>query len=282
MKCQKNKIFEYDAAFRQLAQPYVGEHYFRCRLLEFRLQQMLLHGIFCQKYRRALDLGCGIGYKALHMTCFADSVVGIDIGEPYHGFLANESAVAVGRRIISEIGCGDVSLFSANFIDHLSAHPSEYDLIYSDYLLEHVPDLPALYSAVSVALEEDGIFMNVVPNTHDALIQFALENMQPSLIGLARAIKGYVKRIFGGAKRHPRLTPLGVLLPVTHSEFISDFREQFDVYRLESYINPMIEAGFIVEYVVPTREHAYTVVCRKGKADSMSSYTVGVKEGRGE
>lgn len=234
-------------------------------MLEFRLQQMLLREIFSRQYQHALDLGCGIGYKALQMTRFANFVDGIDIGAPYHGFVADESAVAIGSRIFSEIGCSQVSLISSDFSDYLTKHPAAYDLIYSDYVLEHVPNLVDLLSAVYVALEKDGVFMNVVPNTHDALVQFALENMQPSLRGIARVMKGYVKQFLGGNKRHSRFTAMGVFIPAPHSEFISDFRRQFEVYRLENYVNPMIEAGFVVEAVVPTREHAYTVVCRKPK-----------------
>jgi len=259
------RISIYDNAFKSLSGPYVGNNYFRTRMLEFRLQQMLLRETFSRQYRHALELGCGIGYKALQMTRFAQVVDGLDIGDPYHGFVADESAVVIGNRIFREIGCSQVNLVSSDFSDYLLKHPAAYDLIYSDYVLEHVPDLVALLSAVYVALEKDGIFMSVVPNTHDALIQLALENMQPSLRGIARVIKGYVKQLLGGSKRHPRFTPMGIFVPVPHSEFISDFRKQFEVYRLENYVNPMIEAGLVVEAVVPTREHAYTIVCRKPK-----------------
>lgn len=48
-----------------------------------------------------------------------------------------------------------------------------------------------------------------------------------------------------------------------YSEFISAFRHQFEASRLENYGDPMSNAGFVIGAVMPTRKHAYTVVCRK-------------------
>lgn len=252
-----------EAAFQQAAVTFVGETYFRTRKLEFELQQMLLPQAFTKPFARVLELGCGIGYKALLMKAHAKRVEGIDIHEPYHGFKGREPAVVTGQKILGEIGSSGVHLTCANYVEYLKVRPDCYDLIYSDYLLEHVPDLPPLMCAVFNSLRQGGLAVHTVPNTHDALIQLATENLQPTWRALARVGKAYVRRLMGGSKRHPRVTATGTFVPITHSEFINDYRKQFEVYRLENFVFPMMEAGFVIEAIVTTREHAYTIVCRK-------------------
>ena len=134
-----------------------------------------------------------------------------------------------------------------------------HDLIVSDYVLEHVPEPEPLYRAIFAALKPGGIAVHTCPNTHDAMDTFLRLNLGASLKEFVKAAAGLAL----GRKRRQRVTLNGLLVPITHSEYISDYARQFDVYKLESYVYPMIEAGFVIERVVPTREHSYTVAARK-------------------
>ena len=46
-------------------------------------------------------------------------------------------------------------------------------------------------------------------------------------------------------------------------EFIDDFSRQIDIYTLENYLFPMLDAGFRIEKIVSTREHNDVIVARK-------------------
>lgn len=253
------------AAFCDAAARYVGPNYFRTRRLEFALQRMLLPHLFCDRYDRVLELGCGIGFKALLMSEFAEHVDAIDIDQPYHGFRANTSSVDIGRELFEEVGSNRIQLAVGDFSAFMNERPSQYDVVYSDYLFEHVPDLPPLCDAMRTALRPGGVALHILPNTHDALIQLAQENLQPTFRALKKVAKAGIKHAFNGIRRRPKMTAAGYFVPETHSEFISDFRDQFEVYRMENYVFPMIEAGFRIDDIVPIREHSLCISCTKEK-----------------
>lgn len=248
------------AQFEQTIGPYPTPEYCRLRRGEFLLQRMLLPDIFARRFGRALEIGCGIGYKSLLLSEVADRVEGIDMSEPYHGFPGSLAAAAYGQQILAKIGADRVNLSIAeDFTEFLRGREGAYDLIVTDYVLEHVPEPLPLYRAILAALTAGGVAVHTLPNTHDAIDTFMRLNLGASLREFAKAVAGFLL----GRSRRQKLTLHGLLVPITHSEYISDYRRQFDVYKLESYVYPMIEAGFVIERVVATREHSYTVVARK-------------------
>ena len=248
------------ARFEQAVGAYPTPEYCRLRRGEFLLQRMLLPEIFSGRFNRALEIGCGIGYKSLLLAEIAGNVEGIDMSEPYHGFPGNVPAAVYGQQILGKIGAGRVRLSIAeDFAVYLNERKGAYDLVITDYVLEHVPDPAPLYRAIFDALVPGGVAVHTIPNTHDAMDTLLRLNLGASLKEYAKAVAGF----FLGRKRRQKLTLNGLLVPITHSEYISDYREQFDVYKLESYVYPMIEAGFVIERVVPTREHSYTLAARK-------------------
>lgn len=239
---------------------YPTPEYCRIRRGEFLLQRMLLPEIFSRRFDRALEIGCGIGYKSLLLAEIAGEVEGIDMREPYHGFPGDQAAAIYGQQILDKIGANRVRLSIAeDFAAYLTARKSAYDLIVTDYVLEHVPEPVPLYRAIYGALAPGGLAVHTCPNTHDAIDTFMRLNLGASIREYLKAVAG----LFLGRKRRQKMTWNGLLVPITHSEYISDYARQFDVYKLESYVYPMIEAGFVIERVVSTREHSYTVAARK-------------------
>lgn len=270
MRRDAETLDDSDAEFEALVKAFcdegassVGPNYFRIRRLEFELQRMLMPNLFRNKYDRALDLGCGIGFKALLMSHFAARTDGVDVSEPYHGFETDLPAAERGRQLLRMIGCESVFLEVGDYLSILAGRPNSYDLIYSDYLLEHVPDLPPLCRAMFTSLKPQGTMIHLVPNTHDALIQLSQQNLLPKRSVIRPLLRAYAARFRHGSKRHPKLTLNGWFVPETHSEFLTDFSDQFEVYRLENYVFPLIEAGFQVLSIVPIREHSFAVACQK-------------------
>ena len=248
------------AQFEELARSQVGPGYCRVRRNEFVLQRMLLPDIFDHTYGRALDVGCGIGFKSLLLGDIAREVDGIDLAVPYHGFRGHAPAAVVGQTLLDRVGCTWATLSPVDDLDRfLEGRPEHYDLIVTDYLVEHIADVALLHAAILRALQPGGVVVHAVPNTHDAIEQFVRLNVGASVRDIAKSLVGVLRR----RRRAQKMTARGVLVPIAHSEFLSDFGSQFDVYRLERNVFPMIEAGFEIVRIVPTREHCYTVVGRR-------------------
>jgi len=248
--------------FEREAGSYLAPTYCRVRRNEFLLQRMLAPEIFDREYSRALDIGCGVGFKCLLLGEVAHEVDGIDLDAPYHGFPGSEPAAVFGQRLLSGIGCAWARLEAVHAYDaFLARHADTYDLIVSDYLVEHVADVAALHAAIHAALRPGGAVVHAVPNTHEALDQFVRLNARPSIREFAKAALGMLRR----GTRAQKITGHGLLVPIPHSEFLTDYRRQLDVYRLEHNVFAMIEAGFEITRIVPTREHTYTVVARRAR-----------------
>lgn len=235
---------------------YFSRNYCYIRGNEFVLQRMLMPEIFSRQFENALEIGCGVGFKAFLLRDLAHKVVGIDIDRPYHGFPGNRPAAEHGQDVLVRLRCNNVHLEAVpDFIDYLKKHRSSFDLVVSDYVMEHIADVDALHSAIFQSLRPGGAVIHTLPNTHDALEQFVRLNAQSSWKQLAKSILG----CFSPRKRTQKMAINGTLVPITHSEFLGDFGQQFDIYRLERNAYAMIDCGYEISRIVPTREHSYTI-----------------------
>lgn len=245
--------------FCATAQGLVGPGYFRVRRLEFALQRMLQPQAFASRFEHALELGCGLGYKALLWSGFADEVVGVDMPTTYHGFASRQPAAQAGQDILERVGASRVSLRTGELLPFLADTPETFDLIYSDYLLEHIEDPATLCRAVHRALRPGGTTLHIVPVASLAYMELARTNASISLASLREAVAGTFKRWLGRERRTASLTPNGWLLPLPHSEFACSFAEQIGIYTLERSLFPMIEAGLTIKAVTPVRDTAVSV-----------------------
>jgi len=130
--------------------------------------------------------------------------------------------------------------------------------LFSEYLLEHIPDLSKAISEMYRVMTKSGIMIHVVPNTKDAIIKFVKE--QINLSG-RQLVKEMVNKLRRPSKSRMKLN--GLIIPSCHSQFISNYSDQFDIYSLENYLFPMIDAGLKIEKIVSTREHNDVIVARK-------------------
>lgn len=250
--------------FYAQAQAHANPGYFRIRRLEFELQRQLEKDFFAAApFGSVLELGCGLGFKSLLWREFAHEVQGIDMAQPYHGFQTAEPSALVGQRIFDSIGAQGVSLSVADQHEFLQAHPEGYDLIFSDYLFEHVPDVDQLSRDIFNALKPGGRTVHIVPTTSAALLELARANLEPSLRDVWEIAKNYAKRWLRGEKRHAKLTPAGFVVPITHSEFTNSYAEQLSIYELERSIFPLMEAGFVIQAIQPIRETSVSVYAAK-------------------
>ncbi len=120
---------------------------------------------------RVLDIGCGDGKWWTHvMPEGLDRIHGIDI---------SKKEIALANSIISS-QCLDVS--ADNFLDEIKF--KKFDLIIGNCSLEHVYYIDKALKNIYALLDEDGVFILLVPTPHWALkgksIQF-LHSLSPRL-----------------------------------------------------------------------------------------------------
>lgn len=232
-----------------------GERYFDIRLMEYELMNGLL-GI--PKGQHALDIGCGIGLAAMYLSRNFKKVDGTDIPDIGVAFRVDRPSAIVGQEIIETLGINNVRLHCGDSIEFLERNKNTYDFIFSHFVLEHVPHLPPLMEAIYNSLVPGGRVVHIVPNTHDTIIQLLIKNLDPFLYKLRNAWRLRKERRRADGRLQGNL-----FVPLTHSEFIDDYREQFEVNAAEHYLFPMIQSGLIIRDIKPMREHATAILAER-------------------
>ncbi len=245
--------------FIEAALPYShwGATYFEIRLLEYELADSLFGDIISAGGDRALDVGCGLGLACVYLARTFSHVEGTDIDAPGEAFKTDLAPPAVGRELLKAEGILKVALNCGDTLEFLKERENIYDFIFSHFVMEHVPDLPPLCAAIYRALKPGGKTLHIVPNTHDTIIQLLDYNLRP-LVELRRQAHAAHKteRTSGRKQGH-------LFTPMPHSEFISDYRLQFEVNTSEHYLFPMMKAGLKIRDIKPMREHAYGILAEK-------------------
>ncbi len=235
-----------------------GQTYFDIRLMELSLIDSMFDRPISRGGHRALDIGCGIGLGSVFLADHFTAVDGTDIDEIGVAFRVQRPAPLAGQEILEKLGISKVWLNCGDTLDFLRTRPDAYDFIFSCFVLEHVPKLQPLVDQMALALRPGGRTIHIVPNTHDTIIQLLLKNLDSFWKNVGRALS--VKKIQG--RTDGRLTG-SLFTPITHSEFIDDYRDQFEVNSLEHYILPLLNSGLRVLDIKPIREHAFGILAEK-------------------
>lgn len=258
----ENELLSFFSTNYGLFTPYPD--YFKMRCYEFRILRQLLPSYFDlnDKYDVILEIGCGFGFKSLLLSPFCDKLIGVDIPEKHKGYVKGDfkSSIDVAKVLVNEtLGLRGVE-FNHMWPDNLKVESDSVSLIFSEYVLEHIPKLPEAVKEMHRVLRKGGIMIHVVPNTTDAVLGFIDANVNFSL---KQYVATYFAKLLKRTHSRPRLKPNALVIPQSHSEFLDDFSKQIEVYKLENYLFPMIDAGFKIEKIISTREHNNVIVARK-------------------
>lgn len=259
LELRERALIRFFSDHYHLFTPY--ENYFRTRGLEFMAMRQLLPDYFDieKPYQSVLEIGCGFGYRSLFLAPFSGALHGIDIPEKYESHTTEEfkTSVDVAKVLIGErFGILNIT-FDTAWPHQIPAKDASCDLIYSEYVLEHIPHLiPALTEMYRV-LTPGGVMIHTVPSTQDAVLAFVqanssqIDQQKRSLLHKVRA-----RLPFGGTVR-------GVVVPPNHSEFVHDFPTQLEVFSLDNFLFPLLELGARVEKIITTREYNRVIVVRR-------------------
>ncbi len=256
----ENELISFFTSYYDLFTPY--QEYFRLRCYEFRILRQLLPNLlsFKSRFKRGLEIGCGYGFKSLLLSHMCETLLATDIPIKLEGYVRGNysSSVEIAEIVVKDKFQIQNVTFETVWPDNLlNVNSNSIDFLFSEYVLEHIPKLPKAISEMYRVMSKEAIMIHVVPNTKDAIIQFVKEQINMPSKSL---LKELVKKILG---RSSRVRINGIVIPPCHSEYIKDYSKQIDIYSLENYLFPMIDAGFKIEKIVSTREHNDVIVARK-------------------
>ena len=231
--------------------------YFRLRYNEFRVLRGLLPDLFREgQHEQGLEVGCGFGFQTALLTPYCRQLTAVDIPQEDHDYSPGEgTALDAARRLVNDELCLDVR-FDHAWPDNLPVDTDSVDLLYSAYVLEHIPDLYAAWKETARVVREGGAVIHVVPSVDDAVLTFVSANIRPPWRQVTRGL-------FRRGPHRARLAPTGAIVPPVHSEYARDFGEQIHIYSLEHYLFAAVEHGFTVERILQTRSVNRVLVLRR-------------------
>lgn len=242
--------------------------YFRTRTYELRLLRHLAPRLLdpAHRYRAGVELGCAFGFRSMLLMPYCDQLTGFDIPAHYAGCVqaAFDTSVDVASLLVNQkFGVSRVR-FEPRWPTETGLADGAADFVYSEYLLEHAPDLPAVLRECARILAPGGRMVHVVANTTDTTLQFIDANIRSSpatLLELGRSL--VAKHVLRRSRSAMQIRPNGTVVPRCHSEFLGAFSQQIELYRIENTLFPILEAGFHIEQVLSTREHNNVILARK-------------------
>ena len=244
----------------------VYPNYFKVRGYEFRLIQQLLPSYFSihREYKTILEVGCGFGYKSLLLSPFGSRIIGTDMPERYGGYVvgAFSTSVDVSRTLVNDLFKNRKAHFLSCWPDRLEIKSGTVQLVFSEYLLEHVPDPSTVIDEMHRVLKDGGIMIHVVPNTMSRILPFVEVNATLSARKFIQVARSYLRTLLHRSNGY-RISLNGTVVPSPHSEHIHHFSEELELNKVESYLFAMLDAGFKIERVLSTREFNNVIVARK-------------------
>ena len=234
--------------------------YFATQGLNFQILRQLLPEYFGDRYDVVLEVGCGTGFQSLLLAPHAERLVGIDIPGEYLGYVMPGfvSSAEMASFLVNDCFGVDWAQFRDAFPHDVGLPAASADLVFSWTVLEHVPELPPMFAEMARIVKPGGVMIHVVPSVMSALSTLVQENVRP------RSLRSQLAAV---RRRQPRLRlGRGWRIPELHSEFLrgrGDYIDQLNLYVTDSFVHPVLEAGFAVERLLWLRDFNVAIVARK-------------------
>lgn len=228
----------------ELGAPRGEADHLEARTAEFVLLIVRLRELGVARPRRILEIGCGNGFSLLLWSLVADEVVGADIPE----------VASTARRFLSNRPeTMAISVVDARGED-LSNVIGAFDLVVTQYVLEHVEDIGRTLLEIRSRLGPGGHALHVVPNMLDRTDWFVeYRSNRPVPRRLWDSVRD---RGIGRTLRRP----LAHVPP--HSPEFGTYSDERREYRLERWVARLLRAGFEIVDFFPTRDVNWTVLTR--------------------
>lgn len=163
---REQELLERAQAVRVSFTPYPG--YFRTRTREFENLVRFAPEVFREKNRRVAEIGCGLGYNAALLSCRFDSVKAVDI--PEQDETTHSPSLAKAQALRERLGVAVE--FLAGSLDRLPLKDQSVDVLYHQYVLEHVLEPKAAFAEMRRVQSDGGLMIAIVPNFWDRAAWF--------------------------------------------------------------------------------------------------------------
>ena len=221
------------------------EHYFKIRTSEFLLLATRLRSRQDFACRRVLDVGCGNGYSLALWSLLAENLVGMDRPDVLEG--AHRLLDSFARK-------GVTTQLVPSATDWPMVDLGTFDLILTQYALEHVGDINGALQTLKRLVSPEGYVVHVLPGLADRHDWYIAYRMQTSLF----------RRLRDSLRERGLLgtlaDPVGFTTP--HEPRYGSFSREQDEYRLETWTLQVMASGFQVMDYFQTRDVNWVLVTR--------------------
>ncbi|MGC4100317.1 class I SAM-dependent methyltransferase [Ferruginibacter sp.] len=133
--------------------------YYSMRYEEF----VKFYNYFPEKhFSSALEIGCGIGYQSAFLSVISDHLVASDID--FGSMIKHSRGLELTRDFIEQVGVTNVTVVNAN-AEKLPFPDNSFDMIYSSYAFQYVPNKPEALAEIKRVLRPGGYFFCILPST---------------------------------------------------------------------------------------------------------------------
>jgi len=192
-----------------------------------------------------MEIGCGPGYTLLLWALVADSVIGVD----------DEKAVSTARKVVQlRPDLASKITLVPGAADKLPGKLGPVDLLFSQYVLEHLQDPSATLARLKCMIKPGGCFVHVVNNLVDRLDWQSVYRGSVSWLGrMRRSLRyaGFVRTFLNPDEFTP-----------PHEPVMGSCSAEQRTYRLERWTRLCMEAGYEITDHFQTRDTNWVIVTR--------------------
>ena len=219
---------------------------FHLRGTEFLLLTLKLRSLFPElHWKRVLDAGCGIGFGTLLWSLLANDVVGID----------GAHEIKKARRLIAERPeLAQRIQFVEGVCEDLSPIAGQFDLIVTQYALEHFRNMDESIRQIHTHLAPGGHVLHIVPNVTNRHLWYI--EYRASLRWWNRFRQSVHHRGWWMTLKDP----VGYTPP--HDATRGDYASELANYRLEKWAEAILRNGAEIRDYFPTRDLNWVLVTR--------------------
>lgn len=194
--------------------------------------------------RNVLELGWGAGYSLRLWSQVAERVTGADVPQ----------AMGLARRLLDAYPPPrhNIDLVESRGEDFTSSE--KYDLVLTQYVLEHVDEIPKVLARIRENIEPQGLAIQVLNNTDSRTawyVEYRQATSLPRRLYHSWRERGFLK------------TALGALeYTVPHEPRFGSFAHELTEYRLDRWALRLMRAGFEVVDWFQTADFNYVIITR--------------------
>jgi ubiquinone/menaquinone biosynthesis C-methylase UbiE len=220
---------------------------------QFRLRSCELRTFF-DNYRldgprSILEIGCGNGFSSALLSHIAQRVVATDL--PYNSRLSHSFGIENASYLLKRLKVNNCHLIACDgqalpFIDKI------FDIVFSEYVLEHIPNRERMLIDIKRVLTPNGLCILILPSYLERLF-----SIPTFYIYLAKRLIHHLLRVlnknnnFSFVKMQSTISKLSKKysnfpLPPPHGHYFS-WQEEFRAYLPRSWIDLFEQCGFKIE-----------------------------------